>query len=91
MSFDDGPLTFSRAYTSRTVGPFTIGESRSVTRQQLANLRLLEQDKPQLAGKEANWRIALPARSGGYSIYTLTFEGEQLVAVKAFYSLFAGL
>ena len=91
LSFDDGPLTFSRAYTSGEVGPFTIGESRSATRQRLASFPLLEQDKAQLSGKEGKWTVALPAQSGGYSIYTLIFEGERLATVKAFYSCLSGL
>ena len=91
VSFDDGPLTFSRTYTEGEVGPFTIGDSRSATRQRLASFQLLEQDTPQLSGKEARWRVALRAQSGGYSIYTLTFQGERLTTVKAFYSLLAGL
>lgn len=91
VSFDDGPLTFSWTYKEGEVGPFIIGESRSTTRQRLANLSLLEQDEAQLRGQEAKWRVALPAQSGGYSIYTLTFAGERLASVKAFYSLFAGL
>lgn len=91
LSFDDGPLAFSRAYTSGKVGPFTIGDSRILTRQRLATFPLLEQDNAQFSGKEVSWWVALSARSGGYSIYTLTFEGERLVTVKAFYSLLAGL
>jgi hypothetical protein len=91
VSFDDGPLTFSRTYNSGEVGPFTVGESRSRTRRRLASFRLLEQDQAQLNGGDARWTVALPAQSGGYSIYTLTFEGERLTSVKAFYSLLAGL
>jgi hypothetical protein len=83
--------TFERTYSSGNVGPFTIGERRNVTRQRLATFSLLEQDKAQLAGNAATWRVALPAKSGGYNVYTLNFEGKQLASVKAFYSVFAGL
>lgn len=91
LSFDDGPLTFSRVYESGKVGPFAIGESRSVTRQHLNTFRSLEQDKAQLKAAGPDWRIAVPARSGGYVIYTLAFDGDRLATVKAFYSLLAGL
>lgn len=90
LSIDHG-LTFERTYSSGEVGPFSIGDSRSVTRQRLSAFPLLDQDKAQLSGKAATWTAALPAKSGGYNIYTLHFEGEQLVSVKAFYAVFAGL
>lgn len=90
LSIDHG-LTFERTYSSGKIGPFNIGDSRSVTRQRLSAFPLLEQDKAQLSGKATSWRAALPAKSGGYNIYTLNFENERLVSVKAFYGLFAGL
>ncbi len=91
LSFDDGPLTFSRTYSSGRVGPFNVEDSRSLTRQRLSGFPLLEQDEAQLSGTDAVWRISLPARSGGYTIYTLTFQGERIATVNAFYSIFAGL
>src|SRR4051794_8287994 len=91
LSFDGGPLTFERTYSSGNVGPFTIGENRSVTRRRLSNFPLLDQDKAQLNGNGGAWRAALPSKSGGYTIYTLTFKAERLATVKAFYSVFAGL
>jgi hypothetical protein len=91
LSFDDGPLTFARTYSSGVVGPFAIGDSREVTARRLSALPLLAQDRPQLSGKAAVWRVALPAKSGGHAIYTLRFERERVATVKAFYSMFAGL
>lgn len=90
MSFDRAPLTFERTYSSGDVGPFTIGESRSVTMQHLSGYVPSVRDM-ELHGKPATWKVALPATSGGYSIYTLHFEGDRLTSVKAFYSVFAGL
>lgn len=91
LSFDEGPLTFSRAYSSGDVGPFTIGDSRSVTRARLSTFPLLDQDKAQLSSTAPTWTVALRARNGGYTIYTLSFEGDRIASVRAFYSLFAGL
>ena len=90
LSLDHG-LTFERTYSSGRVGPFDIGIARSVTRQRLSGFPLLDQDKAQLTGNAPTWTVALPAKSGGYSIYTLKFEGERLASVNAFYSVFAGL
>jgi hypothetical protein len=92
LSFDDGiPLTFARTYTEGEVGPFTIGESRRATRERLATLPLLDQDRGQLTGEASSWSVALPAKSGGYSIYTLKFASGHVLSVRAFYSMFAGL
>jgi len=91
LSFDGGPLTFERTYSSGTVGPFSIGESRAVTRRRLSSFPLLDQDKAQLNGNRATWTAALPSKSGGYNIYTLSFRAERLASVRAFYSVFAGL
>ena len=91
LSFDGGPLTFERTYFSGSVGPFTVGESRGVTRRRLSSFQLDDQDKAQLNGNGPTWRVALPSKSGGYNIYTLNFKAERLASVKAFYSAFAGL
>lgn len=91
LSFDDGPLTFQRTYSSGQVGPFIIGESRSIILQRLSTVALLDQDKAQLSGRAPTWTVALSAESGGYSIYTLHFERERIVSVTAFYSVFQGL
>ena len=91
MSFDDGPLTFARTYDTGQVGPFTIGQSRGVLREHLLIGPLLAEDRVQLASDAPVWRVALPAKSGGYNIYTLNFMDDQLVSVEAFYSIFAGL
>jgi hypothetical protein len=91
LSFDRGWGTFERTYSSGKVGPFNVGDSRSVARERLSTFPLVDEDKPQLSGRKSNWRVALPARSGGYNIYTVDFEGERIASVKAFYSVFAGL
>lgn len=92
LSFDDGtPLTFARTYAAGNVGPFIIGESSSATRARLSTFSLLDQDKGQLTGEAPSWRVSLPAKSGGYNIYTLKFAGGELVSVRAFYSVFASL
>ena len=91
MSFDGDPLTFERTYSSGKVGPFTIGDSRSVTRERLSTFPLDDQEKTQLSTKESTWRVGLPAKSGGYNIYTLHFQGDRIGSVEAFYSVFAGL
>lgn len=89
--FDDGPLTFSQAYASGSIGPFNIGDTRVATLRQLSKEHLLAQDMPQLAHKPPRWRLSLPSPSGGYSTYTITFTGDRVTAVQAFYSVFAGL
>ena len=91
MSFDDGPLTFARTYTTGQIGPFIIGQSRNAARSRLSGLQLLDQDRAQLADNTPNWRVALPAESGGYNLYTLNFRDNRITSVKAFYSVFAGL
>lgn len=92
LSFDDGtPLTFARTYAAGKVGPFTIGESLSATRARLSTFSLIDQDRGQLTGEASSWRVSLPAQSGGYNIYTLKFARGELVSVRAFYSVFAGL
>ena len=91
MSYDDGPLTFSRTYNTGQVGPFAIGQSRSTIREDLLIHPLLAQDRDELASDTPIWRVALPAKSGGYNVYTLTFMQDRLVSVEAFYSIFAGL
>ena len=91
MSFDDGPLTFARTYSTGQIGPFTIGESRNVVRKRLSGLPLLDQDKAQLAGNAPDWSVSLPAESGGYNLYTLNFRDDRISSVKALNSVFAGL
>jgi hypothetical protein len=91
ISFDDGPLTFSKTYSSGSVGPFAIGESRAAVARRISKLPFLDQDKQQLVGRSPTWRFALPLPSGGYAIYTLNFENDRIASAKSFYSVFAGL
>lgn len=92
LSFDDGrPLTFARTYAAGKVGPFTIGESRRAALERLSAYPLLDQDRSQLTGEAPIWTVALPAKSGGYNVYTLKFAGGYVVSVRASYSVFAGL
>ncbi|QAY78488.1 hypothetical protein [Sphingosinicella sp. BN140058] len=91
LSFDGHPLTFAHTYTDGQVGPFSIGETRASARKRLLALPLLDQDRPQLTGGAPVWSIALPARSGSYSVYNVTFRDERVASVEAFSSVFAGL
>ena len=91
LSSDDGLFGFAETYTSGQVGPFNIGDTRSQTVARLENVRLLNQDQAQLRTNSSSWRIAVPAKSGGWAIYTLRFQDERVTSVKAYYSLFAGL
>lgn len=91
ISFDDGLFGFAETYSAGRVGPFTVGDTRSTTVERLRRISLLEQDQAQLRTKSAVWRLALPAKSGGWAIYTLRFDDERIVSVKAYYSVFAGL
>ena len=91
ISFDDGLFGFAETYTAGRVGPFRVGDTRSTTVDQLRRFSLLEQDQAQLRTNSAVWRLALPAKSGGWAIYTLRFDDEQIASVKAYYSVFAGL
>jgi hypothetical protein len=93
FSIDDGTLwTFSRTYHDGRVGPFNIGESRQALKVRLLSPGLLDQeDKPQLFGTAPEWRFGLPARIGGYIIYTIKFDGDRVASVQSFYSAFAGL
>ena len=38
-----------------------------------------------------DWRIALPAQSGGYVIYTVQFDDNHIVSIKTYYAVLAGL
>ena len=92
FSVDDSTLfTFSMTYRSGNVGPFRIGETRQTLAARILTLGLLEEDRPQLLNADPEWRFGLPARMGGYNIYTIEFDRDRVVSVQAFYSGFAGL
>lgn len=91
ISFDDGPFGFAETYTAGRVGPFNVGDTRSTTVKRLRSFSLLEEDRAQLRTKDAVWRLAVPAKNGGWAIYTLRFDDERVASVGAYYSLFAGL
>lgn len=91
FSFDGAPLTFSRAYTSGRVGPFTIGDTHAEIIQRLSSQRILAQDSPQLSKSLPEWTVSLPADCGGYVTYTITFNADRAFSIRTFYSVFAGL
>jgi hypothetical protein len=91
VSFDDGLFGFAETYTTGDVGPFKIGDSRAETLARLRHIPMLEQNEAQLRTSGDRWRLAVPAKSGGWAVYTLWFEDEQVTAVKSYYSVFAGL
>jgi hypothetical protein len=91
FSFEDGPLTFSRSYRSGTVGPFRVGDIHAMTVDRLSSQHVLAQDMPQLWKERPEWTLSLPAASGGYVTYTITFTADRVTTVRSFYSVFAGL
>jgi hypothetical protein len=91
VSFDGGPLTFSRTYRSGNVGPFRVGDTRAETVNRLLTQHVLAQDMPQLQTERAEWALSLPAVSGGYVTYTITFSADRVTSVRAFYSHLSGL
>lgn len=91
FSFDDGPLTFSNSYRSGSVGPFKVGDTHAATIERLSSQHVLAQDMPQLWNEQPVWKLSLPAVSGGYVTYTITFSADRITSVHAFYSVFAGL
>jgi hypothetical protein len=91
LSFDDGLLTFSRSYGSGSIGPFKVGDTHAATIDRLPLQHVLAQDMPQLSERRPVWTLSLPAPSGGYVTYTITFAADRVASVRAFYSVFAGL
>jgi hypothetical protein len=91
LSFDDGPLTFSRAYTSGRVGPFTIGDTHAAVVERLSSQHVLAQDVPQLSKNRSEWTVSLPASAGAYVTYTIAFTADRAVSIRTFYSVFSGL
>lgn len=91
VSADDGLFGFAQTYTTGTVGPFQVGETRSATIDRLRGLRLFPDDQAQIQADSPSWRLSIPAKSGGYATYTLRFENERIVSARAYYSIFAGL
>lgn len=92
VSWDEGTiLTFAKTYHDGKVGPVFIGESRATLKGRLKAASLLEQDKLNLDNDESEWKFAIPAQSGGYSIYTVKFNRDQVASVRSFYSCLAGL
>lgn len=91
VSFDDGLWAYQRTFSDGPVGPLTVGQSREEARSQLETLTLFDDDRQTIAEPEGDWRIALPAQSGGYVIYTVQFEADRVVSIKPYYAVFAGL
>ena len=91
VSFDDGLWAYQQTFCDGSVGPLTVGQSRSSARKKLENLRFFDQDRRQIAELAGDWRIASPAGSGGYVIYTVQFDADRVASIKSYYSVFAGL
>ena len=91
VSFDDGLWAYQHTFRDGSVGPLTVGQSRSSARKKLENLHLFDHDRRQIAKPAGDWRIASPAGSGGYVIYTVQFDADRVASVKSYYSVFAGL
>jgi len=91
LSIDDGLFGFAETYTTGTVGPFKVGETRAATVDRLKHIRLFDDDRAKLQVQSDSWRLAVLAKSGGYAIYTLRFKNERVASVRAYYSVFAGL
>ena len=91
VSADDGLFGIAQTYTTGTVGPFQIGDTRSATVGRLRGIRLFPDDQAQVQANNPSWRLAIPAKSGGYAIYTVHFENKRVVSVRAYYHVFAGL
>ena len=91
MSFDDGLWAYQYTFRNGAVGPFIVGQSRNDARKQLEGEYLFDHDRQQVAEASGDWRIALPAQSGGYVIYTVQFKDDQIASIKPYYSVFAGL
>lgn len=91
VSSDDGLWSFEKEYTSGAIGPFAIGESRDYARAKLSTTKLFENDVAEIDKPSGDWRIALPAKSGGYVIHTVEFADERVSSVKVYYAVFAGL
>jgi hypothetical protein len=94
VSADDGLFAFSKQYDTGTVGPFFVGEGRSVLRERLRVLPLHPTDRERIErANTANtaWRVSLPALSGGYITYTVRFANDQVASITPYYSAFAGL
>lgn len=90
-SVDDGLWSFTKSYETGSVGPFVIGESREQTAEKLGDYRLFDQDRDQLTQDVSQWRISLPAKSGGYITYTIEFDRGRIIKISPYYSVFAGL
>jgi len=91
VSYDDGLWTYQRTFRDGAVGPFLVDQSRNAARNQLKTARLFDLDRLQVTKPSGDWRIALPAQSGGCIIYTVRFDADRVASVKAYYSVFAGL
>ena len=91
VSWDDGLWSYEKEYASGAVGPFAIGESRDSARAKLSTTKLFENDVAEIDKPSGNWRIALPAKGGGYVIHTVEFADERVSSVKVYYAVFAGL
>lgn len=91
VSFDDGLWSFEKTFEYGPVGPFKVGQSREEARKQLENVNLFEDDRSQTGSESGDWRIALPAQSGGYVIYTLRFDDNHIASIKTYYAVLAGL
>lgn len=91
VSADDGLLAFSKQYETGRVGPFVVGERRSALRERLRVISLLSTDREQVEGPNTDWRISLPAATGGFITYTVHFSNDQVASITPYYSAFSGL
>lgn len=78
VSFDDGLGTYQRTFRDGAVGPFLVGQSRNAARNQLKATGLFDLDGRQVTKPSGDWRLALPAQSGGYIIYTVRFDADRV-------------
>lgn len=91
VSFDDGLWSFEKTFEDGAVGPFEVGQSREEARTRLEGVDLFDEDRTQVGSKSGDWRIALPAQSGGYVIYTVRFDDNQIASIKTYYAVLVGL
>jgi hypothetical protein len=91
VSFDDGLWAYKHTFRDGVVGPFRIGQSRDEAGMRLQSLNLLDEDRGQVAKSSGDWRVAIPAESGGYSVYMVHFDAEHVASVTAYYYVLADL
>jgi hypothetical protein len=91
VSFDDGLWAYKKTYTDGAAGPFYVGQSREAAKVALSDIQLFDEDRDLIFKPSANWRLALPARRGGYVIYTVKFDRDEVTSIQIYYAVFAGL